>query len=300
MVDIAYMKKYNLTSYSWGQKFVAYGMLTPNYYLFQNVDIKLENAHYLPQKENVIFAMNHTDRYNYWPFQYKLLCLRKYPETTVWVKGKYYRHPALAKFFNLCNCIPVPSMGYLIDEFYRQRHGKFISKEDYRTLKDAIDGGADVDIAAARNILGSDSVSLMRNYYEQIMSEVSRLTRMALFEKHLSLIIFPEGTRGLKLKGGLTGIAQVALNTQKLVVPVACNNSEQIYPSNSPFAKNGQIIYRICKPISVKDELKPFSIDEPFELLSKHSQIKYKDNFDGATDLIMGKINEMLDEKYRF
>jgi hypothetical protein len=34
--------------------------------------------------------MNHTDRYNYWPFQYQLWKWQ-YPYTTVWAKGKYYR-----------------------------------------------------------------------------------------------------------------------------------------------------------------------------------------------------------------
>ncbi|MEI7590162.1 MAG: lysophospholipid acyltransferase family protein [Deltaproteobacteria bacterium] len=298
MLDLGFMKKHNITSYSIAQKIFALLFLFPNYYLFRKVDIKVEGADNIPKKENVIFAMNHTDRFNYWPFQFYLL-RNGYPETTVWVKGKYYRHPLLAKGFNLANCIPVPSIGYLIEEFHYQRSKKYISKEDYRTIKDAIDGIGCFDQDKANAILGIHSVSLMKEYYEQIMSEVARLTRMALFEKHISLIIFPEGTRTIKIKDGLTGIAQVALHTKKLVVPVACNNSEQIYPGSSPVAQSGQIIYRIGKPMSVNDDFSPYRINEPFNLLSKHSQIKYKENFEGATKLIMSRINEMLDEKYQ-
>ena len=39
--------------------------------------------------EPVIFAMNHTDRYNYVPFQYGLW-QEKDRFTATWVKGKYY------------------------------------------------------------------------------------------------------------------------------------------------------------------------------------------------------------------
>jgi hypothetical protein len=34
-------------------------------------------------------------------------------------------------------------------------------------------------------------------------------------------------------------------------------------------------------------------------LLSKESQLKYRDQFEGATRLIMLSISELLDEKYR-
>ena len=37
----------------------------------------------------VIYAMNHTDNFNYWPFQYSLHCaFQRY--TATWVKGKNY------------------------------------------------------------------------------------------------------------------------------------------------------------------------------------------------------------------
>jgi len=45
--------------------------------------------------------------------------------------------------------------------------------------------------------------------------------------------------------------------------------------------------------------LKEFKIKEDFKLLSKESQVKYKDQFEGVTRLVMVSINELLDEKYR-
>ena len=85
--------------------------LLPNFEIFRQVEIVVENIERIPRHDNVIFAMNHTDRFNYWPFQYKLWRLHSYPFTTVWVKGKYYRNAILGKALDLCNLISVPSMG---------------------------------------------------------------------------------------------------------------------------------------------------------------------------------------------
>ena len=118
MIDLDYLNKIRLVSQPIGQKIVAYCLLLPNYHLFAKVDIRIENAERIPRGESVIFAMNHTDRFNYWPFQYKILKMREFPFATVWVKAKYYKNAFLAKGLDLCNLIPVPSMGYLIEEFY--------------------------------------------------------------------------------------------------------------------------------------------------------------------------------------
>src|SRR5512139_727018 len=109
MVDLDYMKKIRLVAKPMGQRIVASLLLFPNYRIFAKVDIEIENMDRIPRDENVIFAMNHTDRFNYWPFQYKLWSMKCFPYTTVWVKGKYYRNALLAKGLDLCNLIPVPS-----------------------------------------------------------------------------------------------------------------------------------------------------------------------------------------------
>jgi len=140
VIDIEYLKKIRLVSQPLGQKIVAYFLLLPNYNIFQKVDIRIENAERIPRGESVIFAMNHTDRFNYWPFQYKLLRMREFPFTTVWVKAKYYKNAFLAKGLDLCNLIPVPSMGYLIEEYYRKKFNRKMDKGLYRAVKDMIEG----------------------------------------------------------------------------------------------------------------------------------------------------------------
>jgi 1-acyl-sn-glycerol-3-phosphate acyltransferase len=139
-------------------------------------------------------------------------------------------------------------------------------------------------------LLGENFVEYIRNYYEAVMERVAALSRYALLEKNLNIIIFPEGTRSTQLGEGRTGMAQLALHTGVKVVPVGCNNSDQLYPGASPVAKSGRIIYRIGEPLGIDDQLKEFRIQDKF---------KYKDQFEGATRLIMLSISELLDEKYR-
>jgi hypothetical protein len=249
--------------------------------------------------------MNHTDRFNYWPFQYKLWSMKCFSYATVWVKGKYYRNALLAKGLDLCNLIPVPSMGYLIEEFYRKKFKQRLDKNVYRAIKDIIDGRYESIEAYPRkasealNALGEQFVDFVKGYYDLIMERVAELSRTALSEKRLNLIIFPEGTRGTQLGEGRTGVAQLALSTGKKIVPVGCNNSDQLYTGSLPFAKSGQIVYRVGEPLSLDNQLREFAIDEPFKLFSKESQRKYKRQFEEVTRIVMENINKLLDEKYR-
>ena len=91
------------------------------YRIFAKVDIRIENLERIPRGENVIFAMNHTDRFNYWPFQYKLFSMHEFPFTTVWVKAKYYKNAFLARGARLVqHDSGFRRWGYLIEEFYRK------------------------------------------------------------------------------------------------------------------------------------------------------------------------------------
>jgi 1-acyl-sn-glycerol-3-phosphate acyltransferase len=304
MVDLEYLNNIKLVEEPFAQKIVGTLLLKPNYEIFRHVDIRFENVERIPRNENVIFAMNHTDRFNYWPFQYKLWRMN-YPFTTVWVKGKYYRNSLIATGLDLCRLIPVPSMGYLLEEFYQRKFHKRMDRDVYRKIRDVVDEkNQDPEVsrkalAETAELMGDDFVDFIRDYYERIMAKVAELSLRALREKGLSVIIFPEGTRGSQLGEGKTGIAQVALHTGKTVVPVGCNNSDAVYPGSSPFAKSGWITYRIGEPLTLDNQLKDYRIGETFQLLSRESQKKYRAQFEGATAVIMKGINAQLDEKYR-
>ncbi|MBA4392437.1 MAG: hypothetical protein C0407_02680 [Desulfobacca sp.] len=304
MVDLDYLKKIKLVTEPLGQKIVGWFLLTPNYYFFAKVQIEIQNIDRIPRSENVIFAMNHTDRFNYWPFQYKLWRMKCFPFTTVWVKGKYYGNAWLAKGLDLCRLIPVPSMGYLIESFYQKKSNHRLDKKSYRVLKDVIDGKYENReypglAAEALKILGDHFVEFVRGYYETVMGRVMELSRTALLEKNLNIIIFPEGTRGTQLGEGRTGLAQLALLTGKKIIPVGCNNSDAVYSGSLPFAKSGRITYQIGEPLSFDNQLREYRIEEPFTPFSKDSQRKYQRQFQEVTRIVMEQIDQLLDEKYR-
>jgi hypothetical protein len=196
-------------------------------------------------------------------------------------------------------------MGYLIEEYYTKKFKRRLDKNVYRAIKDIIDGKYESieaypkKAAEALNALGEQFTDFVRGQYELIMERVAELSRTALSEKKLNLIIFPEGTRGTQLGEGRTGVAQLALSTGKKIIPVGCNNSEQLYTGSLPFAKSGRIVYRVGEPLSLDNQLREFKIDEPFKLLSKESQRKYKKQFEEVTRIVMESINKLLDEKYR-
>ncbi len=224
MIDLEHLNRIRLFSSPLGQRIMANFFLGPNYRLFQHVDIRLENIERIPRDETVIFAMNHTDRYNYWPFQYELWRLN-YPFTTVWAKGKYYRSKLVGKFLDACNVIPVPSMGYLVEEYYKQSFGRKIGKEEYRIIKDWIDGKIDEAVSLTKlkaettGLFNRSYIEYLKEYHQTLMEKVAELSTRALKEWGLGLIIFPEGTRSVRLGEGRIGIAQIALYSGKKIYP---------------------------------------------------------------------------------
>lgn len=305
MIDERYLKKVKLVSAPVFQRLVGHLFLTPNYHWFSKVEINIHGLASIPRHRNVIFAMNHTDRFNYWPFQYKLWRLKGFPYTTVWVKGAYYRNRLLAAIFNLSNAIPVPSMKYLIEEGFSQQFGRRIEPDEYRTLKDLVDGKVEKAQALAgksrelTSLLQENFLEFVRKQHDRAMKMVAELSISALREKNLNLIIFPEGTRSVRLGRGRTGLAQLALKTETPIVPVGCSNSEKVYPGNSPVARSGRVTYRVGPPLEVKGALKPFRIEEPFQLFSRESRERHEDRFEAATLLIMEKINHLVDVQYQ-
>ncbi|UCF46384.1 MAG: 1-acyl-sn-glycerol-3-phosphate acyltransferase, partial [Myxococcales bacterium] len=112
MLDLPRLKRIRLMKRPIGQVFFGHTVLTPNYNHFPGIDIQLEGLENIPD-EPVIYAMNHTDRFNYFPFMYKMWKLEE-RYITVWVKGKYYENPVVGTFMELTSNLPTVSRGYII------------------------------------------------------------------------------------------------------------------------------------------------------------------------------------------
>ncbi len=286
------------------QKFIGHFLLTPNYKWLARVRINLEGTENIPRNRGVIFAMNHTDRFNYWPFQYKLWKMKTFRFTATWVKTAYFRNPALAKILGWCNTIPVPSLRSYIEDFFSSQLGKKPEHDHYRALKDYIDGKLTSWQDAARSNsqaaieLTENLAERIRLGYEAVMGKVAALSLSALGEKRLNLIIFPEGTRSETLGQGRTGLAQLAVASETPIVPVGCNNSNALYTGNLPFARSGKVTYRIGPALDFDGALSQFRIKESFEPFSSLARQRYRDVFEKMTQVIMEQIGLLLDEQH--
>ncbi len=291
-------------------------------YSFKNIRIEIEGVGNIP-KHPVIFAMNHTDRYNYWPFMYKLWDLYKkgiikYPYIANWVKGKYYENRFIASFMKFTGNIPVPSKGYIIIKDFINTYGskKILSDEELKLLLDYVRGDMsleDIMVVADSRLLEfittphgefePEKHGEYRNFIEivftEMMKKVLELNKDAIFNKKLNLLVFPEGRRSKKLTKGKPGVVQVALALDVPIVPVGCNGSDKAYTGNLPFPKrNKTIVYRVGRPIKFKDLSEEFDIKESFVPFTPQTK-KLQSTFEKATEIVMESIYDLLDEEYR-
>jgi 1-acyl-sn-glycerol-3-phosphate acyltransferase len=318
MLDLARLKRIRLMRRPIGQVFFGHAVLTPNYNFLPGVDIELEGLEKIPD-EPVIYAMNHTDRFNYFPFMYKMWKLKdRY--ITVWVKGKYYESPLVGTFMELTSNLPTVSRGYIITKDFTLTMGRRPTNAEYDTLRMLVNKDATpsehpgtVDASAIpsklfetkRSILGVDfdpdecsyAIGINR-VFTAMMAEFLRLNERS-FELGLDLLIFPQGTRSIRLPRGHIGMMEIALRYQTTIVPVGCNGCDLVYTGSLPIAKAGKIVYRIGDPIPYS-ALSDFHIQEDYTPFSAEAEHRHRDKFQGAVDLVMNRINDLLDPEYQF
>lgn len=288
------------------QQVIAEGFLRFDY---RNVDLQVEGAENIPQGP-VIYAMNHTDNFNYWPFQFKLHRLfRRY--MAAWVKGKNYEGFVSSRFMQATNNIPLASRGYVITRDFVDTIGRSPTNDEYRSLRDAVDNQEpivgevpDAIRNKSRDMLGRRFHPESESYevgvdavVAEMMSRFVGMNRRCL-DMGLDVLVFPQGTRSRRLSRGHIGIAQVALHLGATIVPVGCSGSDEIYTSRSILSKPGKVIYRVGKPIPPEhwSAIAPASF-VPFD---RADEVEHRDAFEQVVSEVMQRINELVDEPYRF
>jgi 1-acyl-sn-glycerol-3-phosphate acyltransferase len=316
MLDIPRIKRIRLSRYPFAQR--ATGMLLLlNYRLLPGIKTTCEHEERLPSGP-VIFAMNHTDRYNYFPFQVHLW-RNQNRFTATWVKGKYYETGFVGGFMEKTNQLPTVSRGYLITKDFQAATGRTPTSEEYAAARSWVDASATGEGESARpapdalpealltkprDVLGhafepekEDWASylnaifrIMMRHFVELNDEAARIA--------LDLLIFPQGTRSTRLLPGHIGISQIALHLKLPIVPVGCNGSDRAYPGASPWAKRADIVYRIGEPIPY-DALADYHVHESFEPFSPDAEQRHREKFKGLAALVTDRIDDLLDERYK-
>ena len=305
MLDLALYDRVRLSARPLLQRLIADCFLRFDY---RKVDLVVEGLENLPDRP-VIFAMNHTDNYNYWPFQYSLH--RRGVYTATWVKGKNYEQPAVSAFMRLTNNIPIASRGYVVTRDFLNVVGRRPGADEYRALRAAADSLGDVDRAAvpaamldqARDMLGRPFDPARERYSDAVDGLMRLLMRRFLDmnaraqELGLHILVFPQGSRSIRLSKGHIGVAQMALHLDAPIVPVGCNGCDLVYTSRSMLTKPGRVVYRIGEPISDWGDLAPA---QPFEAFTREAEHEHRASFQGMVDRVMGEIDDLLDERHKF
>lgn len=309
MLDLAQLDRIRLSPRPWAQTALQRYFLWPQYRLYPRVRIDFEGYEKVP-REPVVFAMNHTDYYTFFPFMAELIRLSG-RFTAAWVKGKNYDSPAMARFMEVTNQIPVPSRGYIIARDFTTLMGRRPTEAEYAALRGYIDRGdapsgvpAEV-LEVRRDVLGCAFDPARETYAEAIntllramMERFVGLNQKA-FDAGLDLLVFPQGTRSIRLSRGRIGLAEVALHFEKTIVPVSANNLDLIYPGSSIFAKPGRVVYRFGDPIPY-EALRGFAPEEPFAPFSSEAEAKHRARFQALVDMVMDRIDAGLDERHKY
>jgi 1-acyl-sn-glycerol-3-phosphate acyltransferase len=315
MLDLPRLKRLTLTSHPRIHDVMGY-LLEATYLRPPGTRVLAEGFQNVPRTP-VIFAMNHTDRYNYFPFQvYIWKAARRY--TATWVKGKYYESSFVATFMEMTNQLPTVSRGYLITKDFIATVGRPPSDEEYATLRarvDAVAFGHELPASGvslptmlferARDMLGRRFEPANESYEDALnalfgamMRRFTELNAEAL-RLGLDVIVFPQGTRSKRLSRGHIGLAQLALKLKATVVPVGCNGSDHVYPGSSPFASGGTITYRFGQPIPY-EAMSPYHVPADFEPFTPDAEVRHRERFQGYVDEVMERVNDLLDPEYRF
>lgn len=318
MLDLPRLERVRLSARPLGQRVVAWTYLWPNYVWPPRVEVVFEGTEHIPN-EPVIFAMNHTDRFNYWPFQY-FHYKRHDRFTATWVKGKYYERPLMAFGMEKTNNIPTMSRGYVITRDFVSTLGRRPDDAEYaylRRLVDAQAGLADPSsvppcptglerlFETPRDLLGRLFEPAHETYAEAVDALFRAMTArfVALnaeaFDLGLDLLVFPQGTRSKRLSRGRIGLSQIALAFERTVVPVGCSGSDRCYPGNSGWAKPGKITYRFGAPLRYSD-VPELHTPEPFVPFTAEAERTHRERFQAYADRVMARIEPLVDPEYRF
>jgi hypothetical protein len=312
VLDLEMLRRHRLQTVPWVQVLVANAGLWWDYRLPRRTEIVMDGVEKVPTDRGVFFAMNHTDRYNYWPFQYWMYRnARRF--TATWVKGKYVEKALRGRFLLATNNIPVASRGFVIAKEFKDVFDRAPDEEEYRSLRALADSTHDTarlleDCSAdvkkfAEGFGDGDPAKFAErseSSFNAMMAEVIRLNREALDELELNVLVFPQGTRSKRLSKGHTGLIQMAQHLGHAVVPVGCSGSDRLYPAGSPFSKGGKVVYRFGDAIEMDGpEFSPHRVPAsvvPFSMQSKEHTARYE----RMTEILMDRINVLVDPEYQY
>lgn len=257
----------------------------------------------------VILASNHTHVFDFLPLWVELL--GRGQQMVGWVKARMYKSRVRRGLMALIgNNAPLVSRGYLIAADFRQICGRPPTDEEYRHLRDCVDGMAPLPehqpyvrvASTSRNILGrqfdprtESYARAMRVLFCRMMQKTLKATRRCTDDGY-HLHIYPEGMVGRRLTRGHPGVIQAAIALDLPIVPVGISRADRVFVGKTPLTKGGEVRLVFGEQYEVNTR----RIGDDFEAFHPDSEHRYRDVLQAQTDVVMARLNELVDDEYRF
>lgn len=269
--------------------------------------IVLSGLEHLP-KAPALIVTNASHKYDFWPLRWSLD--QQGIELVTISKGKNFRHPVTTTLMGLLGTVPIASRGYIITVDFMKVHGRRPEEEEYRALRQHVDAQVPLPDAAAypmierrpREMLGyrfdpqrERYGDVVRQVYYAMMCETLRLAEQVV-KAGYHLHIYPEGTVSSRLATGRIGAVQLALALQIPIVPVGVNGCKKVFRPGRLSPHGGVVRIRIGVPFQVA----PDTVPKGFRFFHPEDEASVRLHLQAATEVMMGKINDLLDPPYRW
>jgi 1-acyl-sn-glycerol-3-phosphate acyltransferase len=256
----------------------------------------------------VLFAMNHTHKYDFAALRYPMLVQQGRTVGTL-IKTRSWNDAGMRGFLTKTANIPLTSKGYLLAADFQATLGRRPSEEDYRALRRHLEDGQplpqgrdwDALQQTPREILGhpfdpsrARYIEVVGELYRAFMAESLRLCRQAL-GRGFSLQLYPQGSVSSRLTRGLPGAVQFARALGLPLYPVGCSGCREVFVGASPLARGGTIKLRFAPAFapSLDDLPRDFVPFEPAHEAQHHAPLQRE------TDRLMQTLNGLLDPAYQ-
>lgn len=305
MLDMKQMHHHNVMAS--GLAVSAVCRVTSLWFRQSGTRVELAGLEHLP-KEPSLIATNASYKYDFWPLRWALD--RHGIDLVTVSKGKNFHHPMTAALMGLLGTVPITSRGYILAVDFMRVHGRRPGEDEYRALRQHIDGQVPLPPAAVyqvletlgREMLGYPFDPLRERYrdavfqvYHNMMCETLRLAgEVVNAGRHLH--IYPEGTVSSRLATGRIGAVQLALALGLPMVPVGISGCREVFRPGRLSPHGGVIRIRMGPPFRVA----PDTVPQSFHFFHPEDEASERGRLQAETDQLMGRINDLLDPAYRW
>jgi hypothetical protein len=270
--------------------------------LEDRVGVQHRLVDFVPPTAPVLYATNATQKYDFLTFRSTMA--RRGQRVVTVTKAKNYHVAWMRPVLARTGVIPLASKGYVLLLDASQTLGRPLRSEEYRALRDYLDGRAPQPelpdcarlFTVPRDLFGVAFVpglvplrAVWRRAYKTLLGESLRLARTAV-AAGWSVHIYPEGTVSPRLGVGRPGAMQFARALGVPVVPVGMSGCPEAYRGTTPMPRGAEVVLRFGAAYT--PDLS--GLDPDFVPFDPDHEDRARPVLQAATDDLMRRLDALL------